>query len=79
MSGLKFIIVAGLFLALSAGFFSLLGIGFDSTDDLDNRSRSGIGLRIDHATGCQYLVTPEGSITQRMGPDGRQLCAARKS
>lgn len=48
----------------------------DSTDPPDGRS--GLGLRIDHATGCHYLTTlhllGESSITPRLRPDGSPYC-----
>lgn len=48
----------------------------DSTDP--PAGRSGMGLRTDHRTGCQYLTTysllGETSITPRLDRDGRQIC-----
>lgn len=31
--------------------------GYDDTDDVDNRVRSGMALFIDHGTGCHYLAS----------------------
>lgn len=48
----------------------------DSTDPPNGRS--GMGLRIDHATGCHYLTTlhllGESAITPRIRADGRPYC-----
>jgi len=48
----------------------------DDTDPPDGRS--GMGLRIDHRTGCQYLTTPgllgEAAITPRLDSAGRHIC-----
>lgn len=44
----------------------------DATDS--ETDRSNLGLRIDHGTGCQYLVTSLGGITPRLGSDGRHVC-----
>jgi hypothetical protein len=45
--------------------------------DPDTRT-AGLLVETDAATGCQYLVTPWGGIVPRTGPDGRQICAARR-
>lgn len=51
----------------------------DDTDPPDGRS--GLGLRVDHRTGCHYLTTVhlfgETSITPRMDGDGKQVCEDR--
>lgn len=48
----------------------VVGLGwYDSTDD--GRHRSGLALRADAGTGCEYLVA-SGGITPRLRPDGRQ-------
>lgn len=44
----------------------------DATDGPNGRS--GMKLRTDHGTGCQYLETADGGITPRLGSDGRQMC-----
>lgn len=53
----------------------------DSTDPPDGRS--GMGLRIDHMTGCHYLTTVsllgETSITPRLRADGTQVCNGEKN
>ncbi|MGE0044829.1 MAG: DUF6440 family protein [Hyphomonadaceae bacterium] len=57
-----------------------------------NVDRPGVGSPVviwtDRETGCQYLVAagagvtdwsnPGGSITPRLGPDGRPLCGPRE-
>lgn len=50
-------------------------------DDTDPpNGRSGMGLRTDHRTGCQYLtsvsVFGESSITPRLDSSGRHICNA---
>lgn len=50
------------------------GWGRDATD---GEHRSGLGLRTDHGTGCQYLVTPWGGITPRLDRQGQHMCGAR--
>lgn len=45
----------------------------DATDP-PSGARSGVRLRTDSGTGCQYLETKGGAITPRMGRDGRQMC-----
>lgn len=51
----------------------------DNTDPPDGRS--GMGLRVDHATGCQYLTSAslvgESGITPRLRADGTHYCEAR--
>lgn len=48
--------------------------GFDGTDDKEHGKRSGITLRTDHGTGCQYLETSDGGITPRLTPEGKHYC-----
>lgn len=57
-------------------YFVVSAIGSCSPRDAtDNPSgeRSGMGLRTDHGTGCQYLVTPFGGITPRVDAHGRHV------
>lgn len=45
------------------------------TDETDGAgARSQMALRVDHGTGCQYLESSRGSLTPRMGRDGKQVC-----
>jgi hypothetical protein len=46
---------------------------YDSTDDAANRRRSGLAIYVDHATGLQYLGTPGGGLTPRLGLDGSHM------
>lgn len=43
----------------------------DSTDPPNGRS--GMVIKIDNLTGCQYLESYQG-LTPRMDPDGKQIC-----
>lgn len=48
-------------------------------DDTDPPGdRSGLMVFKDHRTGLHYLVTQFGSITPRMGTDGKQIGDAKK-
>lgn len=44
-------------------------------DDTDGQERSGLKLRTDHGTGCQYLETVRGGITPRMKGDTHVGCS----
>jgi len=55
--------------------FIIENIKYDSTDDIQNRSRSGLLLYTDHLTGCQYLKGGIlGGITPRLDRSGKQIC-----
>lgn len=43
----------------------------DSTDPIDGRS--GLAIKVDAMTQCQYLVTSSGGITPRL-EHGQQIC-----
>jgi len=45
------------------------------TDETDRGrfERSGVQLRIDHGTGCQYLETRAGAITPRLTTSGEHM------
>lgn len=45
----------------------------DATDP-PSGARSGMRLRTDSGTGCQYLETRAGALSPRLGPDGKQVC-----
>jgi len=51
-----------------------LGWGYDDTDDPSSFVHSGLRPYSDHLTGCEYLADREGSITPRLGRDGKQVC-----
>ena len=64
----------GFFLALvlqSVWYYS--NIGRDETDG-PGKHRSGLILRVDAGTGCQYLVNPKGGIIARADNTGKQIC-----
>jgi hypothetical protein len=44
-------------------------------DDSDRSSseRSGVTIRTDYGSGLQYLESRQGSLTPRLGADGRQM------
>lgn len=44
----------------------------DSSDTAEERS--GLNVRTDALTGCQYLETAHGAITPRMDRTGAQIC-----
>ncbi len=51
-----------------------IGIG-SSYDDSDAAPiRSGLTIKTDYLTMCQYLTTWSGQITPRMARDGKQVC-----
>lgn len=69
---------------LTVGFFLVVIALFsyfqpyDSTDDEENKERSGMRLYTDHQTGCQYLsgsnfLGPTG-ITPRLDGNGNHIC-----
>jgi hypothetical protein len=44
-------------------------------DDSDPRpERSGLVIKRDALTGCEYLVRPFSGMSPRMGADGKQIC-----
>jgi len=44
-------------------------------DSTDGEYRSGMEIRIDYLTGCEYLATGGGGLTPRLRDDGSQICA----
>lgn len=64
------------FVALGIVLSVVFKLVFDerySLDDTDTQSdRSGVVLRTDYGTGCQYLETMSGGITPRLNKSGRQ-------
>lgn len=60
----------GLFvlLIISSVAFSLISMAITPTDDTDlsRWTRSGVKIVTDYGTGKEYLVTPEGGITERV-------------
>lgn len=47
----------------------------DATDP-PSGPRSGVRLRTDSGTGCQYLETKGGGLSPRLGADGKQVCGS---
>ena len=43
-------------------------------DDTDGESRSGLRLRTDARTGCQYLESTGGGLTPRLDRNGKHVC-----
>lgn len=47
----------------------------DSTDDVENRTRSGMKLYTDYGTGCQYVrASLFGPAVPRIDRDGEPVC-----
>lgn len=55
------------------------GSNYGRDDSDPPGSRSGLGVFVDHRTGCHYLSRPFGGLTPRLGRDGKQICDAGKS
>jgi hypothetical protein len=68
------VIAVALVLTLLANTFDW---NVDSTD-IDGWNRSGLTLRTDHGTGCQYLVTKSGGVTPRIDSRGNPMCGGKK-
>ena len=50
----------------------LIGLAreYDSTDNVAEKERSGLGLYTDHLTGCQYLSAGFSGLTPRLNVKG---------
>jgi hypothetical protein len=59
---------------------ALNGLGLISTDDSDvsRFDRSGLKVRTDAKTGCEYLETHEGSLFPRLDALGKPICGTVK-
>jgi hypothetical protein len=44
---------------------------YDSTDDIANEKRSGLAIKVDNLTGCEYLMAPFVGLTPRIDSDGK--------
>jgi len=54
--------------------FALTPFARDDTDEQGWRGkRSGVHLRIDHGTGCQYLQPTTGGLVPRLDWQGRHI------
>jgi hypothetical protein len=51
-----------------------IGIGTFYDDSDAPPLRSGLSIKTDYLTMCQYFVTWSGQITPRMSRDGKQVC-----
>lgn len=60
-----------LMLAIQFGW-NQSSIGRDATD---GEQRSGMALRTDAETGCQYLEGTNGGITPRLNSNGEHICS----
>jgi hypothetical protein len=67
-----FVLLAWSMKAADGILFSYYRLGADATDGVG--VRSGLGLRTDSETGCQYLESRFGGLTPRLTADGRHLC-----
>lgn len=78
VSGVALYVVPGLLLMIA---FSWAGdsLGWREADDTDLSTsvRSGVALRVDHGTGCQYLETSQGHIIPRVDASGKHMCGRR--
>lgn len=64
-----------LVLIVAATLAALAGCsGARDDSDMPDGRVSGVSVRTDHLTGCQYLVSPGDGITPRMDRDGKQVC-----
>lgn len=55
--------------AIAQGIASLV----NHRDSTDGEQRSGMILRTDHGTGCQYLESTNGGITPRLDEEGKHI------
>lgn len=71
----RLIVVIGWYLLLYFLVVFALGVYTNPKDDTDSPTRrSGIALRIDNLTGCQYLEGARGGLTPRTDPSGNHIC-----
>lgn len=59
-------------LVLICGAYLLSLHNYDSTDYPGKHS--GLTIKTDALTGCQYLVNEQGLMIQRFGENGKQIC-----
>lgn len=62
----------GIFL-LGAVLGIILARPYDDTDSRSGLGRSGMELRTDHGTGCQYLALPGSPLAPRRDGQGRHM------
>jgi len=68
----KDIALGVLLVLISQGICSLFDIGKNDSDSAEKRS--GMSVRTDYKTGCQYLESSKGELTPRLKKDGTHLC-----
>ena len=51
-----------------------LRLSYNDTDSEMLGEQSGMDLKTDYGTGCQYLETSLGYLTPRLDKDGKQVC-----
>ncbi len=68
-------IFASAMIMVDRGLYDVFHLGADDTDGPGQRS--GLGLRLDAGTGCQWLESRFGGLAPRLGPDGRQICKGK--
>jgi hypothetical protein len=68
----KRILAAVLAVLLWLGCTFIWSLPFDDSDAPP--IRSGMAIKTDHLTGCQYLTTFLGAITPRLDSAGKQVC-----
>jgi hypothetical protein len=66
------LIVLGIAFLVFMLVIQVFELGKDDTDSKDNRS--GLRLRINYGTGCQYLESTRGYLSPRLSSDGQQVC-----
>jgi len=59
-------------LIILQGAYSFFDIGKDDSDSAEERS--GMIVRTDYKTGCQYFESSKGELTPRLQKDGTHLC-----
>jgi hypothetical protein len=49
-------------------------LGYDDTDNKVKGIRSGMAVRTDHGTGCNYLESAKGALIPRLDSHGNHIC-----
>lgn len=66
-------VVAAALVALAVVASSLSMIVPTDNSDVDYLNRSGMSIRTDALTGCQYLESTKGGLTPRMDSNSKQV------
>lgn len=66
-------------LSMAMSYLARHGTWLSATDatDASPAERSGMRLRTDHGTGCQYLESTDGNLTPRLSLSGKQAGCAQ--